>query len=117
MDELNVRQQSDACHCSDSSQSYSDLITELKAQVNGASVELANIIAEATQLRTIVEQRQTQLMDINLEADQKVGECQSELTEASAQMCSMERIWEEFKASASGGFLGDCEVTEWVPGQ
>jgi len=117
MDELNVRQQTDACHCSDSSQSYSDLITQLKAQSSDASVELAELIAEATQLRTLVEQRQTQLQDINQEASQKVGECQYELLEASAQMCSLERLWQEFKASASGAFVGDCEVTEWIPGE
>eukprot|EP00929_Paragymnodinium_shiwhaense_P119415 TRINITY_DN91311_c0_g1_i1.p1 TRINITY_DN91311_c0_g1~~TRINITY_DN91311_c0_g1_i1.p1 ORF type:complete len:891 (+),score=217.39 TRINITY_DN91311_c0_g1_i1:111-2783(+) len=116
MDERSVQQQTDICHCSDTTSGLSNLISQLKVQANDANVALANLISEETQLRALQQQRQTQLKDVAAEAEEKVGECRAELLEASTEMCSMERLWDEFKASASGKFLGDCEVTEWVPG-
>mmetsp|Transcript_88686 Transcript_88686/g.214963 ORF Transcript_88686/g.214963 Transcript_88686/m.214963 type:complete len:837 (+) Transcript_88686:2-2512(+) len=110
--ELNVRAAAEEEHCQDSLETYDGQIQTLKRQADNSNVELVNSLAEKSTLEGMRRERRAQLLLVSRESKHGLEECRRELTALSATMCSTRKLRSDL--GSNGGFLGDCEVSEWI---
>lgn len=118
LDELSERGDLEDDHCRRSLEGYDIHANELARQSSDANVMLANAVSEKGDLDEQRRQKQLQFKDLSVEADHKVGTCAQEISDLDATLCSVKKLRKEVEkgGTKATGFMGDCEVTEWVRG-
>merc|ERR1719316_267413 len=119
MDDLRERAQLEEDHCSHSLETYDGQIREMKQWADDTNVMFANAAAESEDLEKDRKIKRELLLDLHEKVDSKLGQCARQIEVAESMMCGAVKLREELKkieAKTTKGFMGDCEVTEWIRG-
>mmetsp|Transcript_92228 Transcript_92228/g.266168 ORF Transcript_92228/g.266168 Transcript_92228/m.266168 type:complete len:834 (-) Transcript_92228:66-2567(-) len=114
VDELKIRANDEADHCNEMLDQYAARIKKLKRQSDDAGVELANAVAQQSDLETARRMQREQLKELTKDTGITTKQCEDRLQDSSTAMCSAKVLAREV-APAAGEFMGDCVVSDWVP--
>lgn len=118
LDTLAERASLEEEHCRHSLEAYGVQAAKLEQQTSVTDVMLANTVSERGDLDALRQAKRSSLQDISAEADMEVGTCATKLKELEGAMCGARKLRREVEEGGTvlEGFMGDCEVTEWVRG-
>jgi len=116
VDELKIRAGDEADHCREMLEKFGVRIKQLKRQSDDAGVELANAVAQQSDLETARRMQREQLKQLSQGVGAGTKQCEARLQDSQTAMCSAKVLAKEV-SPAEGEFVGDCMVSDWVPGE
>lgn len=119
IEELKLSRASEASGCQDNVEDSDAAVRLLKQEVDDANMELANTVAEQASLTSLRKVQRARVQDVAEEAERGEGDCGARLQDAADTKLGARRLWRIVSGgdSSAGAFLGDCEVSDWVPGE
>jgi len=116
IDELKVRAEAEEKFCEESLEAYSSQIKDLRRQHDDGGVSLANLMEEQSERETQRREQRRGLLDVLKDVNEGVRQCEEQIVDLTATLCSTRKLRQELQDGgvSNGGFIGDCQVTDWV---
>jgi len=118
IDELKVRAEAEENNCRESLEAYEAQIKDLRRQHDDGGVNLANLMEEQSERETQRREQRRGLLDVLKDVNEGVKQCEGQISDLTDTLCSTRKLRSELEAGgiSAGGFIGDCQVTDWVMG-
>eukprot|EP00928_Gymnodinium_smaydae_P076061 TRINITY_DN5903_c0_g1_i3.p1 TRINITY_DN5903_c0_g1~~TRINITY_DN5903_c0_g1_i3.p1 ORF type:complete len:875 (+),score=184.50 TRINITY_DN5903_c0_g1_i3:51-2675(+) len=114
IEELKLQRASETASCQENVEDSDAAVRLLKQEVDNANMELASAVAEQASIASLRKVQRARLQDVMEEADRGTSDCEARLGDAADTKLSALRLWRVL--GSDGAFIGDCEVSDWVPG-